>query len=291
VEGVTTFVGTLLPADNGSPGDWQAAPVVRTAEASPGGRFVTFLSQAPLTGYDNTGPCKVISGTDEFEGGPCNEAFLYDSTTAELTCPSCNAANTRPLGPSVLRTILNVPGSLPQPRYLLDSGRLYFDSQDSLVPADTNGNAEDVYQYEPEGMGSCNRQGGCVSLISGGREATDSNFLAIDDSGANVFFTTRDRLAPADTDELIDLYDARVNGGFPPPPSVGECRGEGCQLTPPVPPESMPASPNVVDPGNVKPGGCKKGSVKRRGRCVKKPKHEKHKSQAKKAKQARGGAK
>ena len=36
-----------------------------------------------------------------------------------------------------------------QPRYLSDSGRLFFDSPDGLVPQDTN-KLEDVYEYEPK---------------------------------------------------------------------------------------------------------------------------------------------
>ena len=35
-----------------------------------------------------------------------------------------------------------------QPRYLSDSGRLFFDSPDALVPQDTNG-LEDVYELSP----------------------------------------------------------------------------------------------------------------------------------------------
>ncbi|HEX7245609.1 MAG TPA: hypothetical protein VF245_08600 [Solirubrobacterales bacterium] len=289
IEGSTTFVGTLLAADNIEIGAWQASPAVRTAEASPGGRYVTFLSQAPLTGYDNTGPCNVVSGTEEFKSGPCAEVFLYDSATDELVCPSCNPGNAVPLGPSVLRTILGARGSLPQPRYLTDSGRLYFDSQDALVPADTNGRAEDVYQYEPQGIGSCTREAGCVSLISGGRAATDSNLLAIDASGDNVFFTTRDRLVPADKDELIDLYDARVEGGFPEASgSSGGCQAEACQPAVLPPPKGSPTSQSFTGTGNVR---CNKGKVMRRGRCVKKPRRARHNNKTKRASKARGGAK
>ena len=170
--------------------------------------------------------------------------------------------------------MLSPQGSLLQPRYLLDSGRLYFDSRDSLSPFDTNDGVEDVYQFEPQGVGSCERESGCVALISAGSGGVDSNFLAVDATGDNVFFTTRDQLVAADTDELVDLYDARVDGGFPSQPTVGECQGEGCQQTPPVPPEPTPASPGVTDPGNVKPSkGCRKGQIKKKGRCVKKPKH------------------
>ena len=44
--------------------------------------------------------------------------------------------------------------ALYQSRYLSDSGRLFFDSSDALVPQDANG-TEDVYEYEPAGVGSC----------------------------------------------------------------------------------------------------------------------------------------
>ncbi|HEX7245622.1 MAG TPA: hypothetical protein VF245_08665 [Solirubrobacterales bacterium] len=297
VEGTTAFVATLVAADNSVLGksilgDWQASPVVRTAEASPGGRFVTFLSKAPLTGFDNFGggACQVISG--ELEDGPCIEVFLYDSATSELSCPSCNPSGAHPLGHSFLRTILNVSGSLPQPRYLTDSGRLYFDSQDSLVPADTNGGIEDVYQYEPAEVGNCEREDGCVSLISAGRESVDSNFVAIDESGDDVFFTTRDRLVPDDKDELIDLYDARVGGGFPASPASSDgCQAEACQPAAPPPPKGPPASQSFTGPGNPKPQGCKKGRVKRKGKCVQRPKNKKHNSRTKRASKARGGAK
>ena len=58
--------------------------------------------------------------------------------------------------------------ALFQSRYLSDEGRLYFNSPDNLVPAAKNGK-EDVYEYEPSGVGSCqSASGGCVSLISGG---------------------------------------------------------------------------------------------------------------------------
>ena len=78
---------------------------------------------------------------------------------------------------------------LYQSRYLSDSGRLFFNSGDALVPQDVNG-TWDVYEYEPEGVGSCGpaaasgsvvyrperetasgvvEPAGCVGLISSGR--------------------------------------------------------------------------------------------------------------------------
>jgi hypothetical protein len=295
-QGSSAYVATMSPQDQPgsggggflSSGDWTPAPSLRTAEASPNGRWVTFLSQAPLTGYDNTGPCNEDSGTGEFLITPCSEAFLYDSATGKLTCASCNPANTRPLGPSTLRLILGAKGSLPQPRYLTDEGRLYFDTQDSLSLSDTNEGVEDVYQYEPEEVGGCKREAGCVSLISAGREAIDSNFLAMDETGKNVFFTTHDQLALKDKDDLYDLYVAREGGGIPAETEVArsECQGEACVAALSPPNDPTPGSSSFEGAGNVD-----------EKKAAKKHKHKKKRKQAKKhahkraAKHNRGGAK
>ena len=49
--------------------------------------------------------------------------------------------------------------------------------------------------------------GGCISLISSGASAEDSQFMDADDSGDNVFFTTEASLLPQDPG-LVDVYDA-----------------------------------------------------------------------------------
>jgi hypothetical protein len=264
-EGSVVFVATLLASDNVGGagqtegieiiGDWASSPASRTAEASPQGRFLAFQSRARLTGYDNTGPCRVPSGPKEVaeaggEGnylpGGCTEVFLYDSATARLICASCNPSGERPLGWSTLRQIKKgLNAVLPQPRYVTDEGRLFFDSEDALSPRDTNEGVEDVYEYEPEGagrLGTCQREAGCVFLISAGTGSVDSNFLAMDENGANVFFTTRDQLSKRDHDDLFDLYDAREGGGLAVETEApaGEC---GCH--------NPPVSPGGVSPGSV----------------------------------------
>jgi hypothetical protein len=245
--GSVRFVATLLATDNteiyGLGNDWAVSPSNRTAEASPDGGWVAFVSKARLTGYDNTGPCAENS---------CPEVFLYNVGTGRLVCASCNPSGARPAGWSVLR-LIDRPGSpsLPQSRYLSDQGRLFFDSQDALVPADTNGKVEDVYEYEPVGVGTCERQGGCVFLISAGTGSLDSNFVAMDSSGANVFFTTTDRLVSSDRDDLIDLYDARENGGEATVSESRGCQGETCQgASPPPPVEPVPGSFLFTGVGN-----------------------------------------
>jgi hypothetical protein len=245
----TSFIATLPPKDNEysgfliEVGDWHPSAAFRTAEASPDGRYLAFLSRSSLTGFENT-----------TAGNASGEVFLYDSATRKLTCPSCNPAGAPSLGGS--RLPLDDPIATDyqtQTRYLLDSGRLYFDTQESLVASDANEGAEDVYEFEPQGVGSCERPAGCVLLISAGREASDSNFFAVDESGKNVFFTTRGQLVPKDKDDLIDLYDAREEGGIAAETELAQtgCQGEACQATPTPPLFATPGSSAFSGAGNL----------------------------------------
>jgi hypothetical protein len=279
-DGSPAFVATLTAGDDHTPtgGDWHFSPAQRAAQASPDGRWVAFLSGAPLSGDDNT---------------VYNEVFLYDSATKTLSCPSCDPSGQAPLGSSSLPSFAQngPPGldPLPQARYLTNEGRLYFDSQDSLTPFDTNNGVEDVYQYEPSGIGSCKRQGGCVNLISAGHEPIDSNFLAIDQSGKNVFFTTRDQLVLKDRDQLIDLYVAREGGGIAAETETarGECQGEACQPTTSAPNDPTPGSSTFEGAGNVdEKKAAKKKAKKHKKKHAKKQKHNSKRA----AKHNRGGA-
>ncbi len=311
-EGASTFVATLdsIRDNLNGEGDWSKSVMRRTAEASSNGRWLAFQSVAPLTGYDNVGPsCNRSKGV--YVTGPCVEAFLYDSASGELLCASCNPAGTHPLGPTRLPVHGFAERYLPQSRYLLDSGRLYFDSQDALTPIDTNravegltsfeepsgaGNAgaEDVYQYEPEGVGNppCKREAGCVNLISAGHESTDSNFLATDETGKNVFFTSRDQLVLKDRDDLLDVYDAREDGGIASETetSRGECQGEACVAAISPPNDPTPGSSSFEGAGNVD----EQKTAKKHKHKHKKKKHVKkaHRNRAHKraANHNRGGA-
>jgi hypothetical protein len=271
-EAGTRFVAQLLPGDSE---DWSRAAAKRTAQSSPSGRYVAFLSQGSLTGYDNTGPCEEISGTGEYRQSPCTEVFVYDSGSGTLSCASCDRSEVAPLGPSTLRTIHFASPGEPLPQYLSDEGRLFFDSQDSLVPADTNAGVDDVYEYEPPAVGSCEGSEACVSMISAGTGVSDSDFLAADPSGTNVFFTTRDRLTSRDKDELFDVYDARVGGGIPGEAEVApaECQGAACQAVAPSPIEAAPGSASFTGTESGPRSNrrrCGRQKVRRRGKCVRK---------------------
>ena len=60
-------------------------------------------------------------------------------------------------------------------------------------------------------------------------------------NGDDAFFLTRQQLVGIDTDDSVDLYDARVGGGLAsqnPPPPPPPCQGDDCQ--PPATPQTGP---------------------------------------------------
>jgi hypothetical protein len=117
-----------------------------------------------------------------------------------------------------------------------------FQSSAALTPQ-VHGGTRNVYLW----------RGGNVYLISDGTPAgehegqEDAGLIGIDATSANVFFTTEAQLVGQDTDELSDLYDARIDGGFP-APTVDECVGESCQ-------GALPSSLGPVAPGSLSSSG------------------------------------
>jgi hypothetical protein len=288
-EGTLRFIADLLATDNDNSlsklGVWHAAPGDRLAQATPDGRFLAFESRAPITGYDSTiAEGKGCFGFEKIGNPRCFEVFEYDAQEGTLICASCRPSGEVPLGPSNLALIGGEKGSFPQPRNLppTGEGRLFFESQDTLTLADANGHIQDVYEWEPEGVGDCTRAKGCLALISSGTSPKDSHFLDASDSGNDVFFTTRDALVPQDIDGgFLDVYDARVGGGIPAvlnPP----CEGQACRgAAPPVPNAPSAASALFSGPGNQASKRCAKGKVRRRARCVKRPRGHHRKRSAK----------
>ena len=318
-EGTTTFIATLSGADKR---DWETSLHRLTARVSPNGRWLAVMSSRPLSGYDNR---------DAVSGKPDEEVYLYRAPASEgeegkLLCASCDPTGARPRGveygvaggnirlaggvsvwPPDTWLAANVPGWTPlgigtsfhQSRYLFDSGRLFFNSSDALVPQDSNG-TEDVYQYEMPGIGGCTAasptyspaSGGCVDLISNGTSGEESAFLDASESGDDIFFLTAAQLSGRDEDSALDLYDARVGGGEAQPAKPVACEGDGCQqpATPPL--DATPDSLTFQGAGNVIE--CPRGKVKKAGKCVKKHRAKRHKKRQAKHRRAstnHGGSK
>jgi hypothetical protein len=282
------FIGMLLPADNGfspsSYGAWAASPSQRTAQVTSNGAWLAFMSLAPVTGYDNT-----RAGGDDCRNSntpACREVFVYSADPGSLACASCNPTGEQPLGDSNL-TLVRPTNPFRQPGNLSreGEGRLFFESQDTLSPRDTNGSIQDVYEWEPDGVGTCQRAEGCVYLISSGNSPDDSMFMDSSASGDDAFFITREQLLPRDKNQQLDLYDARVGGGFE-EPADAPCSPEACAgplASPPAQPSFGSEESTSSRNPQPKPKPCKPGFVKKQGKCVKK-KHKK-----KRARHSSGG--
>jgi hypothetical protein len=305
-EGTFSFIRTLVPGDVGAkePGaDVIAYSAVeqmsylRATRVSADGRRIAFDSRAPLTGYDNTGP----------DGRPAVEVFAYEAGGA-VECVSCNPSGARPRVAELRRPYAPPGTQLPKPlvpaaawiptwEHALhasnvlsaDGKRLFFNSNDALLPRDANG-APDVYEWEAAGAGACNtksasffaQNGGCIYLISSGESPQESEFWEASPDGRDVFFTTSSSLLPQDPGS-VDLYDARVDGGFPQPLVKAPCEGEACQSPPPPPQLPTPASHSYSGLGNPHPRKprCPKG--KHKAGCAPKKGHKHKKSQKRRA--------
>jgi hypothetical protein len=247
-------------------GNWdEGSPIARV---TPDGRYLLFASQHPPTSVHNAG-----SGV---------QLYLYDAVSGSVRCMSCN-----PTGANTLSSASTLSGgagitissdSLPRP--LSDNDRyVFFNTAEALVPRDTNG-AEDVYEY--------NIQTGKLALLSSGTNPDGSHFLDANADGSEVYFATDQPLVGSDIDTLIDIYVARVDGGFPePPPPLAPCSGDACQGAPPVAPaEPFPGSNTFSGPGNVhamvvpsKQAALKKKPPKRGAAKKKSHKKKSHKQQ------------
>ncbi|HSS42895.1 MAG TPA: hypothetical protein VLK37_10165, partial [Solirubrobacterales bacterium] len=213
-EGQAPRLVAVLSEDDGrvwGEPNFEGSAVDISAAISPDGRYFTFTSEKSLTGYEN-------SNAGEHSN---TEVFLYDTEAEEgerLSCVSCNPSGAMAIGeqlpieeaffppdPGGLWAGQWVAATLPQateafptgpslyrPRTALNNGRVFFNSVDPLVAADSNGEW-DVYQYEPVGVGSCTattntatatRSGaGCVGLLSSGSSEGDAGFLDASESG------------------------------------------------------------------------------------------------------------
>ncbi|HYH53189.1 MAG TPA: hypothetical protein VD761_03580 [Solirubrobacterales bacterium] len=304
-EGVR-YIATLSPEDRlnwGIAGSQAGYSRSLSAAGSPSGRYFSFMSELSLTGYDNR---------DADSGLPSQEIFLYDSSSRGLRCVSCNPSGSVPeserihvdsgfamVDPQGIWQDRLVAAVLPEarkagsfefsfyrPRAVLDSGRVFFNAVDSLVPADSNG-TWDVYQYEPSGAGSCTpvsvsasivKAGdACLGLISSGTADEEAAFLDASVTGDDVFFLTPARLSVLDKDTIYDVYDARVNGSPAALRPASKCDGEDCRPSTAPPSHSSPASESFRPA--AKRLRCPKGKrkVKRHGRvrCIPRKHHKK----------------
>jgi hypothetical protein len=223
--GTIRFVATLAPSDSSL---WAATDKGRQAEATPDGRFLLFASVADLTPDDSS---------------TVSQLFRYDSATGSLVRVSVGRngyndnGNTNQDPVTLPPFLTNFRSTAPQSSMSSDGSEIFFTSSKALTPQaiehyELPGNievklAQNVYEF----------QEGTVSLISDGRDFAPEGhggfsavrLLGTDSSGEDVLFTTSSPLVPNDRDRAVDIYDARIDGGFT-LAYPAQCFSDGCQL-------------------------------------------------------------
>jgi hypothetical protein len=205
-------IGTTISTDQNT----------RPAQTTPDGRYLVFSSKSPLAGDTN---------------GPAQAVYRYDFQTGELTWVSHAAhgftprnegkdAMVAPLNGMLIGAMANI-GDWNR-AISEDGSHIIFTTKEKLQADDVN-NAADLYGWHD----------GTVSLISDGQNpggvsvnTTPAGLVSaggMSASGSDIFFSTQASLVGQDTDVLQDVYDARVDGGFPAPVAPPSCLGEACQ--------------------------------------------------------------
>ena len=283
----TKFVATLSPLDGTLIGERTggsgvgSAHLDRLAQTTPDGRYLVFDSYA-----------KLISAGPEADTSGAQQVYRYDFDTGELNRVSIGHEGFDDNGnaPGMNSLIAPKPiseageeggsGALPTindiNRAISDDGadvvfmtaqQLQGDDPDrgNTASCDAFSSTPDeaassagcaVYLWHECAGGRCaDGESGVTNLISDGNGPAEDGFAVISGSGSDIFFETSSELVGQDSDELGDIYDARIDGGFPAPAPEPSCSGEACQPGPSAPPSfGSTGTSSFTGQGNIAPG-------------------------------------
>ena len=215
--GAVKYVATLDPG-----------AAIDRIQISPDGSHVAFLTAARLTSYDNEG---------------WREMYTYNPETGVVRCVSCIPSGEPP---QILRPPedpFDTQGrqnpskdvmASQSGRFMSDDGRTAFATSDALVESDTDG-LVDVYEFVGGRPQLITSGTGKVDLLTGNQfyPGEYTGLEAVSRDGVDIYFSTYETLAPEEDEngQFLKFYDARTNGGFPPPPArlpcvaADECHG------------------------------------------------------------------
>jgi hypothetical protein len=279
--GRTVFIGSLAPGDKGKlwgvdksfVGNAYAVPLLGGGEEEGGDGHILLLdSQATLT-------------SEDLDGGHA-DVYRYDSEAGTLQCVTCGSgeANSGPFYVEVNPNVDNPPSSnfAEKGRWVSEDGQtVAFVTDAPLQEGDEDG-LVNPYIW----------RAGQIAKLPADVFKPPQQLPIVSPGGAEVGFTTSERLLPVDGDGARDAYVIRVDGGFPNPVAPTPCNplSEGaCQGPASVAAAALAAATSSFSgPGNQGPAPkCRKGQVRKRGGCVKAHK----KKNQKRASHKRGGSK
>jgi hypothetical protein len=183
-------------------------------------------SNGTTTTLASTGPAGGNGAFDSsFAGASADGSHVFIETADRLTSSDTDSnidVYDRSNGTTTLVSIGSSGGNGATDAYFAGASkggsRVWFETNESLVPGDTDGN-QDVYQ----------RSSGITTLMStgpsGGSGTFDANFQGASSDGSRVWIGTLEPLAPTDTDTSFDIYER--SGGTTTQLSLGPTGGNG----------------------------------------------------------------
>ena len=245
----------------------------RPAQSTPDGSSLVFTSYGDLTAEDTSA---------------ARQVFVYDAQAGRLTRISIgnegfNDNGNATVGNESSHTSDTGNASIITPQYDLsgeqagltrggaiartmsdDGSYVFFQSPVGLTPPalnnvaiDSEGDlAQNIYEYHDGHVAliSDGKDTSAIPRVSGNLQVSSVVLAGASTSGSDVFFTTVDQLVPQDTDTEVDIYDARIGGGFPAPSESARCQGDICQGLPSSPPLfGVPSSTTFSGAGNLAP--------------------------------------
>ena len=244
--GRTEFISDLPDADSAlwsEEGDFEGSE--HKADLTPEGRFLVFVSSGDLTPDDTSSQPQVFEydsqsgallrvsiGEDGYNDNGNNDAIEPDGV-AKISAPNFVFYD----NPRQYWSGLTMSAN---------GAYVFFASSLALTPQASNDeqieseeagrfvNVMNIYEYHD----------GNVYLISDPTEGgAYDRLLGTDASGADVFFEAGGKLVPQDVTLQKNVFDARIDGGFPAPANPPACSGDGCQ-------GPLSAAPVLLSPGS-----------------------------------------
>jgi DNA-binding beta-propeller fold protein YncE len=247
-EGAITYISSV-PTENNED------DVGLDARVASDGSALVFTSASNLTDYDSHGH---------------TEIYLYRVGGGGVVCISCDRTNSIVPSAELAPSLDAHGGGLDSFNQSItsDGAMVFFQTPTPLAASDTNLGANpscrvtsrgdvpttgcDVYEWKE----------GSVRLLSSGTGGS-SRLVGVSSDGTDVIINTGNELTPQDHDGGYgNLFDARVDGGFPVAAERVPCGGESCR-----PPgtksatEQLPGSLTFLGPGNAGPTAPAGGHV------------------------------
>jgi hypothetical protein len=201
----------FLSEDGGVPRLVPGAHPGQFVQVSGDGRYALFATVAQL---------------DPTDSDAALDAYRYDAETDAATRISVGSSG----GNGPFDASLEVGEAYPtkvlvnQPFLAMseDAGRIFFTTNEQLLPEDRN-QVSDVYEWAHGDLGL---------ISSGAAESVGETYAGATPDGRTALLASRDVLLPSDRDGGdIDVYAARIGGGFPESAPAPGCEG-ACSVAP-----------------------------------------------------------